>query len=198
MQEQRQVWRTSWKKMQGSNLDFERRTLYYCSKTSFARFRARWMREREIHQKHIENDSKTHPKIDTKSMPNSCSTKECKKHGKSIKTRPKGNDKPLKINVKRIRKIGSKQKWSRGGPGDPKEGWSGCQEGGRGEVNLPPGIGGSENIRNLKSEEEKKGRRIYTLDRKGRRIQGARVDAWSDPGRMRWRLRSIVDDYADL
>ena len=128
------------------------------------------MCEREIHQKHIKNDSKTHPKIDTKSMPNSCSTKECKKHGKSIKTRPKGNDKPLKINVKRIRKIGSKQKWSRGGPGHPKAGRAGCQEGGRGEVNLPPGIGGSENIRNLKSEEEKKGRRIYTLDRKGRRI----------------------------
>ena len=36
--------------MKGSNLDFERRALYCCSKTSFARFRASWMREREIHQ----------------------------------------------------------------------------------------------------------------------------------------------------
>ena len=68
--------------LKGQNLDFKRRTPYCCSKTSFARLRARWMREREIHQKTIENYVEIHPKIYIKSIQIWYSKKWCQNAGK--------------------------------------------------------------------------------------------------------------------
>ena len=61
------------------------------------------MREREIHQKNIENEVNIRPKIDAKSIQISYSEKLCKKHRKSstieLKREPKTIQKPIKNNA---------------------------------------------------------------------------------------------------
>ena len=97
----------------GKTLIFERRTLYCCSKTSFARLLARWMREREIHKKTIENEVKIHPNIDTKSIQISYSKEVMQKTWKIIQNRArkgaKSHTKNLSNNLfeKRVGKRGA-------------------------------------------------------------------------------------------
>ena len=75
------------------------------------------MREREIHQKTMENEVKIRPNIDTKSIQISYSIKWCQKHRKSstieFKREPKNNQKPIKNRFEK--KVG--KRWS--GPPHP-------------------------------------------------------------------------------
>ena len=58
------------------------------------------MRERESHQKTIENKVKIHPKIDVKSRQISYSKKWCKKHRKSSKIEPKSEPETIQKPIK--------------------------------------------------------------------------------------------------
>ena len=89
------------------------------------RFRARWMRERETHQKNTKNETKIGHKINEKSMQNPCSEKWWKKHRKSSTLEPKRTSKYRKnlskIYVKKISKKRGFAQLSPGSPGSPED-----------------------------------------------------------------------------
>jgi hypothetical protein len=70
---------------------------------------ARWVREREIHQKTIKNETRIHPQIDVKSMQILCSKNDAKNMENQPKRRPKGSHKPSTINLTRTPMIGSQK-----------------------------------------------------------------------------------------
>jgi hypothetical protein len=73
------------------------------------------MREREIHQKTIENEVKIRPKIDAKSIQISYSKSDAKNTENHPKLSSKGSQKPSK----NLSKIDSKKRSENGGPAHP-------------------------------------------------------------------------------
>ena len=73
------------------------------------------MREREIHQKSIENEVKIRPKIDAKSIQISYSEKWCKKHRKSSTIELKRGAETVQKSIKNVVRKSMQKKEMKGG-----------------------------------------------------------------------------------